>query len=185
MEHDVIRSPGTPVDRGRADRPADITELFRERHLELVRLALLIVGDLGTAEDVVQDAFEQLHRQWHTLRRQSSALDYVRSTVLNRSRSVLRRRGVARKYQPRIAVSSERVEADAVVALEQRSEFADAFRSLPRRQRELLALRYYLDLSVADTAGVLRISEGTVRSATSRGLAALGRVLGMSEGNTT
>jgi RNA polymerase sigma factor (sigma-70 family) len=104
--------------------------------------------------------------------------------VLNRSRSVLRRRGVARKYLPRIAVSSVHEEADAVVALEQRSEFADAFRGLPRRQREVLALRYYLDLSVADTAGVLRISEGTVRSATSRGLAALGRVLGTPEGNT-
>jgi len=62
VEHDVIRSPGTPADRARADRSPDITELFRERHLELVRLALLIVGDLGTTEDVVQDAFEQLHR---------------------------------------------------------------------------------------------------------------------------
>jgi RNA polymerase sigma-70 factor (sigma-E family) len=181
VEQDVIRSPGTPVDRGREPRQPDITELFRDRHLELVRLALLVVGDLGTAEDVVQDAFEQLHRRWHTLRRQSSALDYVRSAVLNRSRSVLRRRIVARKYEPRLAEPSSVPEMDTA-ALEQRSEFLDAFRQLPRRQREVLALRFYLDLSVADTARVLRISEGTVRSTASRGLAALGRALGLTEG---
>lgn len=186
MEQDVIRSPGTPVDRGGRSgnseqvRPAvsDLTELFRERHVELVRLALLVVGDLATAEDVVQDAFEQLHRRWHTLRRQSSALDYVRSTVLNRGRSVLRRRGVARRYEPRIATPASVEDRSAV---EQRSVFLDAFRLLPRRQREVLALRYYLDLSVADTAAVLRLSEGTVRSTASRGLAALARSLGVPE----
>lgn len=192
MEQDVIRSPGSPLDRGGRRgrsgqgesgdqaRPAssDLTELFRERHLELVRLALLVVGDLATAEDVVQDAFEQLHKRWHTLRRQSSALDYVRSTVLNRGRSVLRRRGVARRYEPRIATPAT-VEAGS--AVEQRSEFLDAFRSLPRRQREVLALRYYLDLSVADAAAVLRLSEGTVRSTASRGLAALARILDVPE----
>lgn len=186
MEQDVIRSPGTPVDRGGQSgnseqvRPAvsDLAELFRERHLELVRLALLVVGDLATAEDVVQDAFEQLHRRWHALRRKSSALDYVRSTVLNRSRSVLRRRGVARRYEPRIATPASVEDGSAV---EQRSVFLEAFRLLPRRQREVLALRYYLDLSVADAAAVLRLSEGTVRSTASRGLAALARSLGVPE----
>jgi RNA polymerase sigma-70 factor (sigma-E family) len=178
VEQDVIRSPGSPLDQVRSG-PPDIAGLFRERHLELVRLALLVVGDLSTAEDVVQDAFEQLHKRWHLLRRQSSALDYVRSTVLNRSRSVLRRRGVARRYAPRIATPAA---VDAGSAVELRSEFLDAFRALPRRQREVLALRYYLDLSVADTAGILRISEGAVRSTSSRGLAALARILEVPEG---
>jgi RNA polymerase sigma-70 factor (sigma-E family) len=178
---DVIRSPGTPLDRrarlaapAPADSACSVTELFTEHHLGLVRLALLMVGDLATAEDVVQDAFEQLHRRWRGLRQQSSALDYARSAVLNGCRSVLRRRLVARRYEGRVA-DPPSYDADAAIALEQRSELIDAFRSLPQRQREVLALRYYLDLSVADTAATLRISAGAVRSTASRGLATLAR----------
>jgi DNA-directed RNA polymerase specialized sigma24 family protein len=70
-----------------ADDAAAVTDLFREHHLELVRLALVMVGDLATAEDVVQDAFERLHRGWHGLRQPSSGLAYVRSSVLNGCRS--------------------------------------------------------------------------------------------------
>src|ERR1700731_5111993 len=110
---DVIRSPGSWPERAGYDpaaqmtvNPAEyVTELFRAHHLELVRLAVLIVGDLATAEDVVQDAFEQLHRRWRTLRKQSSALDYPRSAGLNGCRSVLRRRLVARRHEGRIAAS--------------------------------------------------------------------------------
>lgn len=180
---DVIRSPGTPLDRGaRAATPGaaesarSVTELFTEHHLTLVRLAVLMVGDLATAEDVVQDAFEQLHRRWRTLRQQSSALDYARSAVLNGCRSVLRRRLVARRHEGRIAGPAP-YGTDAAVAFEQRTVLIGAFRSLPRRQREVLALRYYLDMSVADTAATLRISEGAVRSTASRGLDALARAL--------
>jgi RNA polymerase sigma-70 factor (sigma-E family) len=179
---DVIRSPGP----GRAGydpaaqmtvNPAEyVTELFRAHHLELVRLAVLIVGDLATAEDVVQDAFEQLHRRWRTLRKQSSALGYARSAVLNGSRSVLRRRSVARRHAARISASSHQ-DADAAVGFEQRSELIEAFRRLPARQREVLALRYYVDMSVADAAATLHISEGAVRSTASRGLDALARIL--------
>jgi RNA polymerase sigma-70 factor (sigma-E family) len=186
MEADVIQSPGTPPDRpgSRPDRPSGpsgVTELFRDHHLELVRLALLVVGDLATAEDVVQDAFEQLHRRWHALRRQSSALDYARATVLNRCRSVHRRRGVARRYEP-VLVAPASQASDATAAIEQRSELFVAFGKLPTRQREVLALRYYLDLSVTDTASTLRISESAVRSTGSRGLAALARILHGEEG---
>jgi hypothetical protein len=93
---DVIWSPGTPLDRdvptvtpGAAESACSVTELFTEHHLGLIRLALLMVGDLATAEDVVQDAFEQLHRRWRSLRAPSSALDYARAAVLNGCRSVL------------------------------------------------------------------------------------------------
>jgi len=176
MEADVIRSPGTPPDGFAPDRAPDVTELFRAHHLELVRLALLMVGDLGTAEDVVQDTFEQLHRRWHLLRQRSSGLEYARSAVLNRCRSVLRRRGTARKYAPRVA-ETERQHVDTATQFAQRSELFTAFGELPRRQREVLVLRYYLDLSVADAAGALGISEGAVRSTASRGLAALASIL--------
>jgi RNA polymerase sigma-70 factor (sigma-E family) len=178
---DVIRSPGPRPDQAApaadlADSARHVTELFRAHHLELVRLAVLIVGDLGTAEDVVQDAFEQLHRRWRTLRKQSSALDYARSAVLNGSRSVLRRRSVARRHEAGLAASGH-PDPDATVLFEQRSELIEAFRALPRRQREVLALRYYVDLSVADVAATLHISEGAVRSTASRGLDALARIL--------
>jgi RNA polymerase sigma-70 factor (sigma-E family) len=181
---DVIRSPGSRPERAAHDPSAEIaasparyvTELFQAHHLELVRLAVLIVGDLATAEDVVQDAFEQLHRRWRTLRKQSSALDYARSAVLNGSRSVLRRRTVVRRHESQIT-GSRPPDPDAAVALEQRTVLIDAFRVLPRRQREVLALRYYVDMSVADVAATLRISEGTVRSTASRGLEALAQIL--------
>lgn len=178
---DVIRSPGPwperAVDGAVTEGSAQyVTELFRAHHLELVRLAVLVVGDLATAEDVVQDAFEQLHRRWRTLRKQSSALDYARSAVLNGSRSVLRRRSVARRHAARIA-APRHADADAAVGFEQRSELIEAFRRLPARQREVLALRYYVDMSVAEAAATLHISEGAVRSTASRGLDALARIL--------
>jgi DNA-directed RNA polymerase specialized sigma24 family protein len=80
----VTGNPGGLRDAGRADAAAAaVTDLFRGHHLELVRLALLMTGDVATAEDVVQDAFERLHRRWPSLRRQDSSLAYVRSSVLN------------------------------------------------------------------------------------------------------
>src|SRR5215472_19236068 len=80
------------VSRPRQDHAtAAVTDLFRRHHLELVRLALVMVGDLATAEDVVQDAFERLHRGWRGLRQSSSSLAYVPSSVLNGCRSVHRR----------------------------------------------------------------------------------------------
>jgi RNA polymerase sigma factor (sigma-70 family) len=167
---DVIRSPGSRPEQAvhglsaelAADPARYVTELFRAHHLELVRLAVLIVGDLATAEDVVQDAFEQLHRRWRTLRKQSSALDYARSAVLNGSRSVLRRRSVARRHEAQV-VAPKRPDADAAILFEQRTELIEAFRALPARQREVLALRYYVDMSVAEAAATLHISEGAVR----------------------
>jgi RNA polymerase sigma-70 factor (sigma-E family) len=159
-------------------RPAaTVTDLFREHHLELVRLALVMVGDLATAEDVVQEAFERLHRRWPGLREPASGLAYVRSSVLNGCRSVHRRAAVARKYAPRLAGSRDAAAADAGSATDDRGELAAALRTLPRRQREVLVLRYYLDLDVAEIAGTLRIAPSAVRSSCTRGLAALARAL--------
>jgi RNA polymerase sigma-70 factor (sigma-E family) len=162
-----------------ADDAAAVTDLFREHHLELVRLALVMVGDLATAEDVVQDAFERLHRGWHGLRQPSSGLAYVRSSVLNGCRSVHRRAAVARKHVPQLAEP----DADSVdtAAADDRGEMTAALRSLPRRQREVLVLRYYVDLDVAEIAETLRISPSAVRSTNTRGLAALARALGEDE----
>jgi DNA-directed RNA polymerase specialized sigma24 family protein len=163
--------PGGRAGLARAD-PGDavvaVTDLFRDHHLELVRLALVMVGDLATAEDVVQDAFERLHRGWHGLRQPSSSLAYVRASVLNGCRSVHRRAAVARKHAPRLAEPPSRSGPDA--AADDRGELAGALRRLPRR--------YYLDLDVAEIAGTLRIAPSSVRAANARGLAALARALG-------
>lgn len=155
---------------------ADVTELFREHQLELVRLALLMGVDLGTAEDVVQDAFERLHRRWRQLRDPASGLAYARSSVLNGCRSVHRRAAVARRHAPELAEPEG--EAGAAAILADRAEMAGALRRIPRRQREVLVLRYYADLDVAEIAQTLGIGQAAVRSHASRGLAALARVIG-------
>jgi DNA-directed RNA polymerase specialized sigma24 family protein len=82
---------------------AAVTDLFREHHLGLVRMAIVMVGDPATAEDVVQDAFERLHRRWPRLPEPVDGLAYVRASVLNGCRSVHRRAAVARKHAPRLA----------------------------------------------------------------------------------
>jgi RNA polymerase sigma-70 factor (sigma-E family) len=168
--------PASAVREDRGAAAAAVTDLFRAHHLELVRLALVMTGDLATAEDVVQDAFERLHRGWHGLRQPSSSLAYVRSSVLNGCRSVHRRAAVARKHAPELAEPPPPGAPDA--AADDRGELTAALRRLPRRQREVLVLRYYLDLDVAEIAGTLRIAPSSVRAANTRGLAALARALG-------
>jgi RNA polymerase sigma-70 factor (sigma-E family) len=162
-------------------RPATaaVTDLFREHHLDLVRLALVMVGDLATAEDVVQDAFERLHRGWDGLREQKSGLAYARASVLNGCRSVHRQAAVARRHAQRLAETAAQVSPESLAA--DRSELAAALAALPRRQREVLVLRYYADLDVAEIASTMRITPGGVRSNCSRGLAALARALGRDE----
>jgi DNA-directed RNA polymerase specialized sigma24 family protein len=80
-----------------------VADLFREHHLELVRIAMVMVGDVATAEDVVQDAFERLHQRWPRLREPVDGLAYLRASVLNGCRSIHRRAAVARKHAPRLA----------------------------------------------------------------------------------
>jgi len=174
-------SPETgPLRRGQSEAKAalSVSELFRDHHLELVRLALVMVGDLATAEDVVQDCFERLHRRWHVMREPGRALAYARSSVLNGCRSVHRRSAVSRKYGPRLAQPGDATVPDATAAAADRGQLAAALRQLPRRQREVLVLRYYADLSVAEIAETLGISPGNVRACISRGLAALASVIG-------
>jgi RNA polymerase sigma-70 factor (sigma-E family) len=170
--------PPRPAGAGGADGAGHwaVTALFREHHLELVRLAVLITGDLATAEDVVQDAFERLHRGWHRLREPGSGLAYARTSVVNGCRMAHRRSAVARRYAPRLAEPAA-TSPDAAAALADESEMITALRSLPRRQREVLVLRYYANLDVAEIAATLRITASAVRSTMSRGLARLARVL--------
>lgn len=160
----------------RASGPAEaVTALYRTHALGLIRLAVVMLGDRGAAEDVVQEAFCGLYRHWHGLSDTGKALSYVRSSVINGCRSVLRRR----QRQAGLASDppGESAEAAALVSEEHR-QVLTAVRRLPNRQREVLVLRFYLDLDEAEIATSMRISRGTVKSTTSRALAALGRILG-------
>lgn len=144
--------------------------------LGLIRLALLMVGDQTAAEDIVHDAFVGLYRGWERLRDPGNAIRYLRVAVINGCRSLLRSRARGRLLGVQHNPPVWSAEA-AAIADEDRRAVLGAVARLPRRQREVLALRYYLDLPERDIAASLRISRGTVSSTASRALAALAREL--------
>ena len=154
------------------DADAAVEQLYVAHYRQLVRLSVLLVRDLATAEEVVQDSFVAMHGRWRGLRDPDKGLAYLRQTVVNRSRSVLRHRGVEERYVPPVNRDQHGADEDLLVA-DRRARVLEALRTLPERQREVLALRYYLDLSEADIAAALGISRGAVKSHASRGAAAL------------
>ncbi|RKS74845.1 RNA polymerase sigma-70 factor (sigma-E family) [Actinomadura pelletieri DSM 43383] len=158
------------------DADQAVTALYSANYRSLVRLAAMLVRDAGTAEEVVQDAFVAMHGGWRRLRDPDKALSYLRQSVVNRSRSVLRHRAVVEKYAPKGLPDAPSAEAGAIGELE-RSAVIDALSRLPARQREALVLRYYADLSEAEIANAMGISRGAVKSHTARGMTALRNVL--------
>lgn len=158
---------------------AALTALYATQRLPLLRAAVLLVRDPGTAEDVVQDAFADMCRRWPELRDQERAAAYLRAAVVNRSRSALRHRGVVDRHARREGPPAVAPGADtAVLATAQRTEVLTALAALPRRQREVLVLRHYLELSEAEIAAALGIRPGSVKTHASRGAAALRARLG-------
>jgi RNA polymerase sigma-70 factor (sigma-E family) len=162
----------TDADPG-ADRALE--QLYDEHYVRLVRLAVLLLGDKGRAEEVVQDSFVAVYRRWDQLR-DADLPAYLRTTVVNRSRSVLRHLTVVSKHPPHAPADEPGADHD-VLQQAQRRAVIDALAQLPRRQREVLALRYYLDLTERDIAETLGISQGAVKSHASRGAESLRRSL--------
>ncbi len=156
--------------------PLTLADLYRDHRMRMVRLAVLLVDDPNTAEDVVQEAFTGLHRNWSGLRDEEAAIGYLRTAVVNGSRSVLRRRRTARDYVPPHQVNARSAESLAMLTAEHQA-VVDALATLPPRQREVLVLRYYGGLSEAEIAEATGISRGTVKSTASRALDAVGRVM--------
>jgi RNA polymerase sigma-70 factor (sigma-E family) len=142
-----------------------------------VRLSVLLVRDEPTAEEVVQDAFVAMHGRWSKLEDPHRAVAYLRQAVVNRSRSVLRHRGVQARYVEQPPADVPAADSGALAG-ERRRMVLDALQQLSERQREVLALRYYLDLDEAAIAEHLGISRGAVKSHASRGAAALRLLLG-------
>jgi RNA polymerase sigma-70 factor (sigma-E family) len=154
-----------------------LVDLYRAQRLPMLRLAVLLTDDPGTAEDVVQDAFLALQRRWHAVD-PAAATGYLRTSVVNGVRTLYRRTRVARRHL-HVAVPEDVPSADlAVLLTEEHREVVAALRTLPRRQREVLVLRYWSELSEAEIADALGVARGTVKSSASRGLASLQKHLG-------
>ncbi|MFE6840551.1 RNA polymerase sigma factor [Streptomyces sp. NPDC057705] len=158
-------------------QPPTVTDLYHAHRLRMVRLAVLLVDDLATAEDVVQDAFTALYRRHgEQITEVDNALGYLRTAVVNTSRSVLRRRRTVRAWTPSPEADVPSAE-DHVVLDEAHREVLAALGRLTARRRQVLVLRYWADLSEAEIAATLGISRGAVKSNASRGLDALERIL--------
>ena len=177
---EAVSLAGAPAEAGERQvstgRDA-VLEAVYARHLRsLLRTAVLLVDEPAAAEDVVQEAFVRAFATWHRLEDQAKALAYVRRIVVNLCRSALRRRGVMRRHAPRPPDPVGSAEDAALVALEGEA-VVRALRSLSRRQREAVVLRYFLHLSEVEMAAAMGVSTGSVKAYASRGLDELGRRL--------
>jgi RNA polymerase sigma-70 factor (sigma-E family) len=168
--------PGSAGPTG--DGPPTINELYHARRLSLVRLAVLMVDDLPTAEDIVQDVFVALYRRHGAdLESVSDPHAYLTVGVMNAARSALRRRRSARAYVPPPPGLVAAAEDEAIRGAGD-PEVLAALRRLTIRQRQVVVLRYWSELSEQEIADTLRVSRGTVKSTASRALAVLRDRLG-------
>jgi len=168
--------PGGGVDSASRSTQRPLDALYRAEWHRLVRLAALLLGDVAAAEDVVQDAFVKLNARGGGSWDANFALTYLRTAVVNTSRSSLRRRAVALRHAPRAQPFVDSADLAAIQAFQQSAVIA-ALGRLPRRQREALVLRYYEDLSLTEIASVMGVAVGTVKSTLSKATAACARLL--------
>jgi RNA polymerase sigma-70 factor (sigma-E family) len=155
---------GTSVDQ--------LTETYQAHYRSLLGLAALLLDDTASCEDVVQEAFIRVHAARRRVRDPEKTLAYLRQTVVNLSRSTLRRRIMGLRLLPKPMPDMASAEEGAYDALE-RDHLRRSLRGLQRRQREVLVLRYLADMTEAQVAESLGISVGSVKAYGSRGLAAL------------
>ncbi|WP_344320916.1 SigE family RNA polymerase sigma factor [Streptomyces macrosporus] len=161
---DGAMAAGTTVDH--------LTETYRAHYRSLLGLAALLLDDTASCEDVVQEAFIRVHSARSRVREPEKTLAYLRQTVVNLSRSTLRRRILGLKLLSKPMPDMASAEEGAYARIEQ-DELKRALRKLQRRQREVLVLRYFADMTEAQVAETLGISLGSVKAYGSRGIAAL------------
>ena len=157
-----------------ADRA--VTVMFSEHYRSLVRMAALLVGDVATAEAVVQDSFVAMHGAWRRLRDSEKALPYLRQCLVNRSRSALRHRVVIGRHTQKREPDVPSIEREAP-PLPQHA-MAGALRALPLRQREALVLTFYGGLTEEQAASAMGISPGMVKNHKAQAVETLRVVLG-------
>ncbi|MGZ4593376.1 MAG: SigE family RNA polymerase sigma factor [Actinomycetes bacterium] len=154
-----------------------VAALFTAHYARLVRLATFLVDDRGTAEDVVMDAYAALHRRWRWFGAPDDAFHYLQTSVVNGSRSKLRRLRLARERdRPHAPESVPSAEASAIARIEGR-RLLEHTRRLPTRQRQVIVCRYYLDMTEEQIAVDLGISRGSVKKHASRAIAALSALM--------
>ncbi len=156
----------------------DLEALYQTSYHSLLRLAVLLTGDRGAAEDAVQDAFVGFWRRIDGLDDPAAARAYLRAAVVNNSRSVLRRRRTAARHMHELAPGTQPGADESIVMQVRDRELRLAVANLPRRQREVVVLRYWSELSLAEVAETLGVSVGTVKSSASRALDRLQLSLG-------
>jgi RNA polymerase sigma-70 factor (sigma-E family) len=178
-----LPASAVPADRASVQTADDwdpgraLAELYAVHYQALVRLAALLVRDMATAEEVVQDSFVAMHANWRRLRDCGKASSYLRRCVVNRSRSVLRHQMVTERNMLQPPPEMPSAEQGAMTLVE-RSAVVAALHGLPARQREALVLRYYADLPEAEIASAMGVSQGAVKSHVFRAMSALRGVLG-------
>jgi RNA polymerase sigma-70 factor (sigma-E family) len=143
-----------------------LREFVQARYTELLRTAFLLTGSTHEAEDLVQSALLRMMRRWDRI---DDPLPYARRTIANLYVNSLRRR----TRELVTALLPEPAARETPDRIAERSALWPALRALPARMRTVIVLRYWLDMSEAETAQVLGCSIGTVKSAASRGLARL------------
>jgi RNA polymerase sigma-70 factor (sigma-E family) len=155
------------------DRDAAVTALFEVHYRQLLALARRLLDDPGDAEDVVMDSFVGLYRRWGSVRRTDNAVVYLRASVVNGSRNRLRRlRLAAARLFTQFEPPAPAADQSAMLHLEH-DTVVRVLQGLARRQREVLVLRYYEQLSEAEIAATLDCSVGAVKTHASRGLQAV------------
>ncbi|HEX9969428.1 MAG TPA: SigE family RNA polymerase sigma factor [Acidimicrobiales bacterium] len=166
--------------KGLTGGDAAVAALYDEHFGRLVGVARLLLDDHREAEDVVQEAFIRLRTGWWRIREPDRAGAYLRATVVNLAHSGLRRRAVSRRRDPEHAAHLRVVgpaAEDTAVLNDEHRLVVEALALLPKRQRECLVLRYYLDLSEAEIARALDVTPGSVKTHVHRGMAALAHTL--------
>ena len=157
---------------------ATLEEVLHQQWVPLIRLAALLVDDVDTAPDIVQDCYEAVWRLRPGIADTEHLVAYLRKAVINRARSRLRRLRTVRRFLSQTRPPADAPPADrALLVAEQHRELLDHIDQLPARQREVLVLRYYCGLSEVEAAAVVGISTGTVKSATHRAIATLRRTM--------
>ncbi|MFJ3922723.1 SigE family RNA polymerase sigma factor [Streptomyces sp. NPDC090022] len=166
---DVVACVGDVVAGTTVDH---LTATYQAHYRSLLGLAALLLDDTASCEDVVQEAFIRVHSARNRVRDREKTLAYLRQTVVNLSRSALRRRIIGLKLLSKPMPDMASAEEGAYDQLE-RDDLIKAMKSLQRRQREVLVLRYFADMTEAQVAETLGISLGSVKAYGSRGIAAL------------
>jgi RNA polymerase sigma-70 factor (sigma-E family) len=154
------------------DRAAEseFSEFMHNRWLQLLRLAYVLTGDGGLAEDLAQTALARAYASWPQIRRAGDPDAYVRRVLVNANRSRFRKRRVAEQLTGTVP---EPAPVDATGGCDDRVTLMAALMRLPVGQRSVVVLRFWLDMTEPQVAQALGCSVGNVKSQATRGLAAL------------